>query len=96
MGESSLLADAIRLHAEANDNNELLMLVEFYAPTHERGVIVKAVPGNDRFEDSSVWISLGDGTYRHLSGEKGLIAKWSRLRGYVKPVYDTKNNVYFV
>lgn len=95
MGETSLLADAIRLHAEANSNDELLMLVEFYAPTHERGVIVKAIPGNDRFEDTSVWISLGDGTYRHLSGEKGLIASWRRLRGYVKPIYDTKNNVYF-
>jgi len=96
MGAPSLLAEAIRNHATQEEDNDLLMLVEFFEPTHEHGVIVKAIPSNDRFEDSSVWISLGDGTYRHLSGEKGLVAKWSRLRGYVKPIYDTKNGVYFV
>lgn len=96
MGELSLLAESIREYATNSDNNDLLMLVEFHSPTHERGVIVKAIPANGRFEDTSVWISLGDGFYRHLSGEKGLIAKYSRLRGYVKPIYDAKNNVYFV
>jgi len=95
MGELSLFAQAVRQHASNTNDSDLTMVAEFFSPTHSRGVIVKAVPNNDRFSDSSVWISLGDGTYRHLSGKKGLIAKFIRLDGYVKPIYDAKNETYF-
>jgi len=52
-----------------------------------RGTIVKALPDQDRFKSKSVWVSLGDGTYLHLTGSKGLIAKAERLNGYTEVVF---------
>jgi hypothetical protein len=51
------------------------------------GTILKANPNNGRFKDSSVWVSLGDGKYRHLTGNKGLIANHDRLEGYTHVVF---------
>jgi hypothetical protein len=52
-----------------------------------KGTILKALPNQTRFKPKSMWVSLGNGEYKHLTGEKGLIAKHSRLDGYTFPVY---------
>jgi hypothetical protein len=52
-----------------------------------RGTILKALPNQTRFKPKSVWVSLGNGKYQHLTGEKGLIAKHSRLDGYTSVVF---------
>lgn len=53
------------------------------------GTIVKARPNQTRFKPKSLWVSLGDGTYKHLTGKKGLIAKHERLDGYVDVIFDS-------
>ena len=52
-----------------------------------RGTILKALPDQTRFKPKSIWVSLGNGKYQHLTGEKGLIAKHSRLDGYTSVVF---------
>ena len=54
------------------------------------GTIVKAKPSSEqsRFKPKSVWVSLGDGCYKHLTGKKGLIARHERLDGYVDVVFE--------
>jgi len=52
-----------------------------------KGTILKALPTQTRFKPKSVWVSLGNGKYKHLTGEKGLIAKASRLDGYTSVVF---------
>ena len=52
-----------------------------------RGTILKALPTQSRFKTKSMWVSLGNGKYQHLTGEKGLIAKHSRLDGYTSVVF---------
>jgi hypothetical protein len=52
-----------------------------------RGTILKALPTQSRFKPKSMWVSLGNGKYQHLTGEKGLIAKHSRLDGYTSAVF---------
>ena len=52
-----------------------------------RGTILKALPTQSRFKPTSMWVSLGNGKYQHLTGEKGLIAKHSRLDGYTSVVF---------
>ena len=55
---------------------------------YPRGTILKALPNQARFKPRSMWVSLGDGTYRHLNGEKGLITTHSRLDGYTSVVFS--------
>jgi hypothetical protein len=52
-----------------------------------RGTVVKALPDQIRFKPKSMWVSLGNGKYQHLTGEKGLVAKHSRLDGYTSVVF---------
>jgi hypothetical protein len=52
-----------------------------------RGTIVKAQQEQSRFKPRSMWVSLGDGTYKHITGKRGLIAKHERLDGYVDVVF---------
>jgi hypothetical protein len=54
-----------------------------------RGTIVKALPNQTRFKPKSMWVSLGDGTYKHLTGKKGLITTHERLEGFVDVVFDS-------
>ncbi len=54
---------------------------------HPRGTILKALPDQLRFKPTSMWVSLGDGNYQHLTGTKGLIAKAERLDGHTKVVF---------
>jgi len=53
-----------------------------------RGTIVKAVPTQNRFKAKSMWVSLGDGTYKHLTGSKGLVTNHSRLDGYTEVIFQ--------
>ena len=52
-----------------------------------RGTILKALTSQTRFKPTSMWVSLGNGKYKHLTGTKGLIAKGSRLDGYTSVVF---------
>ena len=52
-----------------------------------KGTILKALPDQTRFKTKSMWVSLGNGKYKHLTGEKGLIARRSRLDGYTSVVF---------
>jgi len=54
----------------------------------KRGTIVKATADNGRFKDNSLWVSLGDGTYQHLTGSKGLVTTHERLNGYTSVVFE--------
>jgi hypothetical protein len=55
---------------------------------HARGTILKALPTQTRFKPKSMWVSLGDGTYKHLTGSKGLIATHARLDGYTQVIFQ--------
>lgn len=55
---------------------------------HPYGTIVKAKPDQARFKPKSVWVSLGNGKYKHLTGKKGLIATHERLKDYVDVVFQ--------
>jgi len=48
----------------------------------EKVVIVKAKKGNSRFKDSSVWVKLPNGKYKHV--QTGATTSESRLRGYTE------------
>lgn len=55
---------------------------------HPYGTIVKAKPEQTRFKPKSMWVSLGDGCYKHITGKKGLIARHERLQDYVDVVFE--------
>jgi hypothetical protein len=55
---------------------------------YPRGTILKALPEQDRFKPKSMWVSLGDGTYRHLNGKKGLVTKHDRLDGFTSVIFS--------
>jgi len=79
------LVDTLRaLIADGNEDSDILkQLVDRLDPIHPRGTILQA-DGifSDRFKPDSMWVSNGDGTYLHLTGESGLTAKHSRLSGH--------------
>jgi hypothetical protein len=57
---------------------------------HPRGTILKALPESlqERFKGKSMWVSLGDGTYKHLNGKKGLVTTHDRLDGYTEVIFS--------
>lgn len=55
---------------------------------HDYGTILKALPDQTRFKPKSMWVSLGDGTYRHLNGKKGLVTTHDRLDGYTEVIFQ--------
>lgn len=78
------LADELRVIAD-----ELSYNAQDYSSEYPvRGTIVKALPSQARFKPKSMWVSLGDGTYTHLTGSKGLKAKHSRLKDYTSVVFS--------
>lgn len=88
MDTVKFVASELRELSTELDSPYLERLAQQLDPTyHAYGVIVKANKDNGRFKDTSVWVSLGDGTYKHLSGEKGLVATYERLDGYVHQVF---------
>jgi len=77
----------------ADELRDIASLLEIAVDTNDSilplGTIVKARPNQTRFKPKSLWVSLGDGTYKHLTGKKGLIAKHERLDGYVDVIFDS-------
>ena len=77
----------------ADELRDIASLLETAVDTNDSilplGTIVKARPNQTRFKPKSLWVSLGDGTYKHLTGKKGLIAKHERLDGYVDVIFDS-------
>lgn len=73
------LADAIEAAHEALDlvEAEALDAVESSAP-----VILKAIKGNTRFKNSSVWVKTKAGYYKHVQSSKFTTAE--RLAGYTE------------
>ncbi len=77
----------------ADELRDIASLLEIAVDTNDSilplGTIVKARPNQTRFKPKSLWVSLGDGTYKHLTGKKGLIAKHERLDGDVDVIFDS-------
>ena len=71
--------------------DELLLLasdIEESNNYYPRGTILKALPEQGRFKPKSMWVSLGDGTYKHLNGKKGLVTTHDRLDGYTSIIFS--------
>ena len=85
MSQSTLLnlVEEIRIIADELESN--LAASSDFVP---KGTIVKAKEVQNRFKPKSMWVSLGDGTYKHLNGKKGLIATDYRLSGYVDVIFQ--------
>lgn len=77
------LAEEIRIIAD-----ELEAQASGSSEYPQRGTIVKAKPEQNRFKPKSMWVSLGDGTYKHLTGTKGLVATHERLNGFVDTIFQ--------
>ena len=78
------IADDLR--SLANELDNAVFELDEYGIT--KGTIVKAKPTQARFKPKSMWVSLGDGTYRHLNGKKGLVTTHDRLDGYTSVVFS--------
>ena len=76
----------------ADELRDIAYLLETKATEQDnyypRGTIVKALPDQVRFKPKSMWVSLGDGTYRHLNGKKGLVTTHDRLDGYTSVIFS--------
>ena len=85
MSTSTLLnlVEEIRVIADELESN--LAASSDHLP---KGTIVKAKEVQNRFKPKSLWVSLGDGTYKHLTGKKGLTATDMRLNGYVDVIFQ--------
>ena len=71
--------------------DELLLLandIEESDNYYPRGTILKALPEQGRFKPKSMWVSLGDGKYKHLNGKKGLVTTHDRLDGYTSVIFS--------
>jgi hypothetical protein len=78
------LAEELRIIADEISYNA----VDTSSDYPKRGTIVKALPSQTRFKPKSMWVSLGNGTYKHLTGSKGLITTHERLSGYTEVVFE--------
>lgn len=78
------LAEELRVIADEISYNA----IDTSSDYPKRGTIVKALPSQTRFKPKSVWVSLGNGTYKHLTGSKGLITTHERLNGYTEVVFE--------
>jgi len=76
--EIRVIADELEANIATSDSSDHL----------PKGTIVKAKEVQNRFKAKSMWVSLGDGTYKHLTGKKGLIATDYRLNGYVDVIFQ--------
>ena len=93
---NAVLADmldhlAYRIDSFSSIADELRSLVTEVEQTenyYPRGTILKALPTQARFKPKSMWVSLGDGTYRHLNGKKGLVTTHDRLDGYTSVIFS--------
>ena len=74
--------------AVADELRSLVTEIEQVENYYPRGTILKALPNQVRFKPKSMWVSLGDGTYRHLNGKKGLVTTHDRLDGYTDVIFS--------
>jgi hypothetical protein len=76
----------------ADELRDIAYLLEARADEQDnyypRGTILKALPEQTRFKPKSMWVSLGDGKYRHLNGKKGLVTKHDRLDGFTSVIFS--------
>ena len=72
----------------ADELRSLAVEVEEEDFSYDRGTILKALPSQARFKPKSMWVSLGDGKYRHLNGKKGLVTTHDRLCGYTESIFS--------
>ena len=72
----------------ADELRSLAVEVEQTEDYYPRGTILKALPTQTRFKPKSIWVSLGDGKYRHLNGKKGLVTTHDRLDGYTSVIFS--------
>ena len=79
------LAEELRIIADEISYNAVTDTSSDYP---KRGTIVKALPSQARFKPKSVWVSLGNGTYKHITGSKGLVTTHDRLNGYTEVVFE--------
>jgi len=85
--ENYLASIAVTLADLADELSTVQFDVDSVNGYEPKGSILKALPTQTRFKPKSIWVSLGNGKYQHLTGEKGLIAKHSRLDGYTSVVF---------
>jgi len=85
--EDYLASISLTLADLANELSTVQFDVDSVNGYEPKGSILKALPTQTRFKPKSIWVSLGNGKYQHLTGEKGLIAKHSRLDGYTSVVF---------
>jgi len=85
--EDYLASISLTLADLANELSTVQFDVDSVNGYEPKGSILKALPTQTRFKPKSIWVSLGNGKYKHLTGEKGLIAKHSRLDGYTSVVF---------
>ena len=78
------LAEELRIIADEISYNAVDTSSDFPV----RGTIVKATASQTRFKPKSMWVSLGNGTYKHITGSKGLITTHERLSGYTEVVFE--------
>ena len=78
------LAEELRIIADEISYNA----IDTSSDYPKRGTIVKALPSQTRFKPKSVWVSLGNGTYKHITGSKGLVTTHERLNGYTSVVFQ--------
>jgi hypothetical protein len=78
------LAEELRIIADEISYNA----IDTSSDYPKRGTIVKALPSQTRFKPKSVWVSLGNGTYKHITGSKGLVTTHERLDGYTEVVFE--------
>jgi len=71
----------------ADELRSLAVEVEEADFSYDRGTILKALPTQARFKPKSMWVSLGNGKYRHLNGKKGLVTTHDRLDGYTEVIF---------
>ena len=80
------------LVAFADELRDIASLLEEKASNQDnyypRGTILKALSEQDRFKPKSMWVSLGNGKYKHLNGKKGLVTTHDRLDGYTSVIFS--------
>jgi hypothetical protein len=93
---TALLADTLEslayridsIGSLADELRSLAVEVEQTEDYYPRGTILKALPNQTRFKPKSMWVSLGDGKYRHLNGKKGLVTTHDRLDGFSTVIFS--------
>ncbi len=79
MSTKTQVLDAVEVIANA------VMDIEEAISANAGVVVVKAIKGNTRFKNSSVWILRPSGNYTHV--QSGKVTKPERLVGFTEAVY---------